>query len=133
MGANGLVLFVAWLFLANLAWTPVIVLILESLDWITVTSNQLQLASLAVIAVLSSWTFSAVNLRINTIAVLLYPISISTVLYTAIASYITIRRGVMRWKDRIIRNSDELGDYQILEATESVEDVSETSTGKSEP
>ena len=133
LGANGLVLVVAWLFLANLAWTPVIVLILESLDWITVTSNQLQLASLAVIAVLSSWAFSAVNLRINTIAVLLYPISISTVLYTAIASYITIRRGVMRWKDRIIRNTDELGDYQISEETESLEDVSETSTGKSEP
>ena len=133
LGANGLILLVAWLFLANLAWTPVLLLIFESLHWITVTSDQLQIASLTVVAVLSSWAFSAVNLKINTIAVLLYPISISTVLYTAIASYITIRRGAMKWKDRIIRDADELGTYKILGETESLEDVSETSTGKSEP
>ena len=97
LGRNGLILLFAWLFLANLTWTPVLVLIFESLHWITLTTDQLQLASLSVAAVLISWAAAAVKLKINIITTVLYPIAITSVLYTAIAYYITIRRGAMKW------------------------------------
>ena len=132
LGRNGLILLFAWLFLANLTWTPVIVLILESLHWITLTTDQLQLASLCVTAVLISWAAAAVKLKINTITTVLYPIAITSVLYTAVASYITIRRGAMQWKDRVIRNTDEVLAHKPLNKDQSLDDVSDGSTGKSE-
>ena len=133
LGRNGLILLFAWLFLANLTWTPVLVLIFESLHWITLTTDQLQLASLSVAAVLISWAAAAVKLKINIITTVLYPIAITSVLYTAIASYITIRRGTMKWKDRLIRDTDSVISYESAEDGESLGDVSETSTGKPEP
>ena len=72
-------------------------------------------------------------LKINIITTVLYPIAITSVLYTAIASYITIRRGTMKWKDRLIRDAVPVIGYESGEEDESLDDVSETSTGKSEP
>ena len=53
-------------------------------------------------AILISWAAAAVKLRISALTTLLYPIAITCVLYTAVTSYIGIRRGTMTWKDRTI-------------------------------
>ena len=133
LGSNGLTLVVAWLLLANVTWTPVLVLILESLRLITITTDQLQLASLCVMAILISWAAAAVKLKISTLTIVLYPIAITAVLYVAVASYLGIRRGTMTWKDRIISESGEDGAHgpQVTDAP--LGSASDTPTGNSEP
>ncbi len=108
LGGSGLTLMLAWLLLANVTWTPVILLILESLQWITISADQVQLASFCVMAILISWAAAAVKLRISALTTLLYPIAITCVLYTAVTSYIGIRRGTMTWKDRTIGETDDV-------------------------
>jgi len=132
LGGNGLTLSVAWLFLANLTWTPVVVLISESMHWITLTKDQLQLASLCVAAILVSWTLSAVKLKISTVTILLYPIAITSILYTAVISYINIRCGTMLWKDRVIRVTHEIAEFDQQASRKSLESASDASTGKPE-
>jgi len=132
LGGNGLTLSVAWLFLANLTWTPVVVLISESMHWITLTKDQLQLASLCVAAILVSWALSAVKLKISTVTILLYPIAITSILYTAVISYINIRCGTMLWKDRVIRVTHEIAEFDQQASRKSLESASDASTGKPE-
>ena len=107
LGRNGLTLFLAWLLLANVTWTPVILLTLEALQLITITPDQLQLASFCVMAILISWAAAAVKLRISALTTLLYPVAITFVLYAAVTSYLGIRFGTMIWKDRIISETDD--------------------------
>ena len=107
LGRNGLTLFLAWLLLANVTWTPVILLTLEALQLITITPDQLQLASFCVMAILISWAAAAVKLRISALTTLLYPVAITFVLYAAVTSYLGIRFGTMIWKDRIISKTDD--------------------------
>ena len=103
---NGLILLVAWLLLANVTWTPVVVLIFESLGLITISSDQLQLASVCVMSMLFSWAVAAAKLKISILTTVFYPIAITSVLYTAVSSYLGIRRGTITWKDRVIRETD---------------------------
>ena len=132
LGGNGLTLLLAWLLLANVTWTPVILLILESLQWITITTDQLQLASFCVMAMLITWAAAAVKLRISTLTTLLYPIAITSVLYTAVTSYLGIRRGTMTWKDRIISETDEVVMHDPQGTEEPRDPASDTPTRNSE-
>ena len=132
LGRNGLTLFLAWLLLANVTWTPVILLTLEALQLITITPDQLQLASFCVMAILISWAAAAVKLRISALTTLLYPVAITFVLYTAVTSYLGIRFGTMTWKDRII---SETGDAMVQDphvSEERLDPASDTPTSNSE-
>ena len=132
LGGNGLTLLLAWLLLANVTWTPAILLILESLQWITITTDQLQLASFCVMAMLITWAAAGVKLRISTLTTLLYPIAITSVLYTAVMSYLGIRRGTMTWKDRIISETDEVVMHDPQGTEEPRDPASDTPTRNSE-
>ena len=134
LGGNGLTLLLVWLLLANVTWTPVILLILESLQLITITTDQLQLASFCVMAILISWAAAVAKLRISALTTLLYPIAITSVLYAAVTSYLGIRRGTMTWKDRIIGETGELmmQDPQVTKQ-EPLDPASDIPASNSEP
>jgi chlorobactene glucosyltransferase len=132
LGGNGLTLLLVWVLLANVTWTPVILLILDSLKWITITTDQLQLASFCVMAILISWAAAAVKLRISALTTLLYPIAITSVLYTAVTSYLGIRRGTMTWKDRIIVEADEVMIQDTQVTNQPLDSASDTSASNSE-
>ncbi len=133
LGRNGLILLLAWLFLANMTWTPVALLILESLGIIRITTDQLQLASFCIMAILISWASAAVKLKISILNTVFYPIAITAVLYTAIRSYLGIRRGTIVWKDRAIAEKAEsisLEGSNVVNT--SIDSVTNTSAGNSE-
>jgi len=133
LGSNVFVLLLSWLLLANLTWTPVIVLVMESINVITLSTDQLQLASFSVAAVLVSWASAAVKLKISTPLTVLYPIAITSVLYTSLASYIGIRYGTMMWKNRVIHKADEVLDRAERSADSDLESVPDTPARNSEP
>ena len=84
-------------------------------------------------AILISWAAAAVKLRISALTTLLYPIAITCVLYTAVTSYIGIRRGTMTWKDRAIGETDEamVRDLQVTKE-ERLNHASDTPASNSE-
>jgi hypothetical protein len=85
-----------------------------------------------VAAILVSWALSAVKLKISTVTILLYPIAITSILYTAVISYINIRCGTMLWKDRVIRVTHEIAEFDQQASRKSLESASDASTGKPE-
>ncbi len=133
LGSNAFVLLLSWLLLANLTWTPVLVLVMESVKIISLSTDQLQLASFSVAAVLISWAAAAVKLKISTPMTVLYPIAITSVLYTSLASYIGIRYGTMMWKNRVIHEADEVLDRAARTTDANLESVSDTPARNSEP
>ena len=83
-------------------------------------------------AMLITWAAAAVKLRISTLTTLLYPIAITSVLYTAVTSYLGIRRGTMTWKDRIISEMDEVVMHDPQGTEEPRDSASDTPTRNSE-
>ena len=106
--------------------------IFESLELIVVSPDLLQLASICVMAMLLSWTVAAAKLKISILTTVFFPVAITSVLYTAVSSYLGIRRGTITWKDRVIREAGVDAAPSDSVSDESLGTFSESTSGNRE-